>query len=65
MRVASDREMCCSNGMCAFEAPDVFDLRDDDGTVVVLQEHPPEELHDGVHRAVDSCPTGAIWTEPS
>jgi ferredoxin len=41
-------------------APDVFDQRDDDGLVVVLDENPPAELHAAVRESAVVCPAAAI-----
>jgi ferredoxin len=38
----------------------VFDQREDDGTVLLLDPSPPEELHDAVRRAVDLCPNAVV-----
>lgn len=48
--------------MCVAEAPDVFDL-DDDDTLVVLQETPQAELADQVDAAVRACPKRALSVE--
>jgi len=38
----------------------VFDQRDDDGIVILLDENPGEELHATVREAASVCPGGAI-----
>ena len=60
MRVSVDQEKCCGAGTCVLLAPDVFDQRDSDGIVVLLNETPPGELHDTVREAVSVCPGVAI-----
>jgi len=50
---------CVGAGQCALVAADVFD-QDDDGMVLVLDDHPPAELHAVVHRAASLCPARAI-----
>lgn len=40
--------------------PEVFDQRDEDGIVSLLETHPPERLHPTVHEAASVCPTAAI-----
>lgn len=60
MRVVADLDKCCGNGQCVMDAPEVFDQRDDDGTVIVLQEFPGEEQAEAVRNAVRNCPTEAI-----
>ncbi|HWD01600.1 MAG TPA: ferredoxin, partial [Amycolatopsis sp.] len=41
-------------------APEVFDQREDDGIVLLLDEHPGEELHATVREAATVCPGAAI-----
>ena len=57
--VEADREACCGAGKCFEASPEVFDL-DDDGIVIVLDEHPDDSLLDRVARAERSCPTHAV-----
>ncbi len=60
MRVTVDTDKCCGSGQCVLTAPEVFDQRDEDGIVVLLQAEPPTELHDQVRRAAAFCPASAI-----
>ena len=60
MRVAVDEKTCCSAGRCVEEAPAVFDQRDEDGVVILLQAEPAEALHESVRRAARLCPALAI-----
>jgi ferredoxin len=60
MKVTVDQDKCCGAGTCVLLAPDVFDQRDEDGIVVLLEEHPAEGLHDIVNEAVSVCPGAAI-----
>ena len=60
MRVSVNRELCIGHGECAWTAPDVFGLSDDDGAVVLLRPRPPEDQHAAVLAARHSCPGGAI-----
>ncbi|MDT0442561.1 ferredoxin [Streptomyces johnsoniae] len=63
MKVRLDRSACVSSGMCALLAPEVFDLGEDDGVVVLLREAPPEEHQEDVRRAVHACPADVIAVE--
>ena len=45
MKVVVDQSRCVGAGQCVLVAPEVFDQRDEDGIVVLLQENPPAELH--------------------
>lgn len=44
-------------------APEVFDQRDDDGVVVLLEETPGADLAEGARRAAAACPALAIHIE--
>ncbi|MEU6325893.1 ferredoxin [Streptomyces sp. NPDC047049] len=63
MRVHIDQEKCCGAGSCVLSAPEVFDQREEDGIVVLLDAEPPAGLHDAVHEAVAICPAAAISVE--
>jgi ferredoxin len=52
-----DREACMGSGNCVYWAPEVFGL-DDDGVAVVHGD--PAGHEDGVRKASQNCPTGAI-----
>jgi ferredoxin len=62
MRVVVDFDRCESNARCMAEAPEVFEVRDDD-FLYVLQEEPPEELRAKVEAAARACPKSAITVE--
>lgn len=59
MRIAVDYVKCTGLGMCEAEAPDLFEVQDD-GSLKVLNETPPEDLRSALEAAVDSCPTEAL-----
>ncbi|MEV6237696.1 ferredoxin [Lentzea sp. NPDC051838] len=60
MKITVDQDKCCGAGTCVLLAPDVFDQRDEDGIVVLLDEAPSEELHSLVREAASVCPASAI-----
>ncbi|AXG81943.1 ferredoxin [Streptomyces paludis] len=60
MRVKVDVPRCVSSGQCAMIAPEVFDQDEKDGTVVVLDRHPPAATHDTVRESAAVCPGRAI-----
>ncbi|MFI9486628.1 ferredoxin [Promicromonospora sp. NPDC052451] len=60
MRVTVDEDRCCGAGTCVLVAPDVFDQRDEDGIVVLLDETPGADRHDAVREAASVCPAAAI-----
>ena len=63
MKVLVDLDKCCSSGLCVLKAPEVFDQRDEDGLVILLDATPPESSWDGVRAAVRMCPSQAIAVE--
>ncbi|MER7580094.1 ferredoxin [Kitasatospora sp. NPDC097691] len=65
MRVSVDTHACIGAGQCAMALPEVFDQDDTDGLVVLLDETPPEDLHDALDEAVRRCPVQAITTTDS
>ncbi|MGO4748661.1 ferredoxin [Streptomyces sp. 2MCAF27] len=60
MWIKGDKDICAGAGMCALTAPEVFTQSEDDGTVEVLDPHPPEDRYELVRRVVPLCPAGAI-----
>ena len=63
MRVRVDHDKCVASGNCVLTAPEVFDQRDEDGIVVLLNPTPPVELAEKVQRAVELCPARVISVE--
>jgi ferredoxin len=63
MRVTIDEDKCCASGQCVLAAPEVFDQRDDDGIVVLLDASPPPEQHQAVRDAAAVCPAAAILVQ--
>ena len=63
MKVTVDQNICASSGNCVMNAPEVFDQRDEDGVVVLLNAHPPAEQAEGARRAAAACPALAIRIE--
>ncbi|MEU0939155.1 MULTISPECIES: ferredoxin [unclassified Embleya] len=60
MRIEVDRDLCCGAGMCALEAPEVFDQDETEGLVVLLLPEPPDAGHEAVREAARLCPSGAV-----
>lgn len=60
MQVTVDEDKCCGAGQCVLLVPDVFDQRDEDAIVVLLDSQPPQPLHETVREAADMCPAAAI-----
>jgi ferredoxin len=59
MRVVVDHNLCEGNGRCVEVAPQVFELRDDDRSYVLIQ-NPPQELRPKIQLAAKFCPRQAI-----
>ncbi|MCU1686955.1 MAG: ferredoxin [Amycolatopsis sp.] len=60
MEITIDVDKCCAAGQCVLAAPDVFDQRDDDGVVILLDSNPAEALHQAARDAAAVCPAMAI-----
>lgn len=60
MRVKVDAMLCQLHGQCVMIAPDVFEIRDDEDIVVIMQEYPPDSLREDVEAAARACPVRAI-----
>ncbi|NJQ03163.1 ferredoxin [Streptomyces zingiberis] len=60
MKITVDEEKCCGAGQCVLIAPEVFDQRDDDGIVSLLDATPPADQYDVVRESASVCPAAAI-----
>ncbi|MGO4616109.1 ferredoxin [Nocardia sp. 2YAB30] len=60
MKVTIDEDKCVACGQCVAVAPDVFDQRDEDGIVILLDENPPVERAPTVREAAAVCPALVI-----
>ncbi len=63
MRVVAHTQKCIAGGNCVLTCSDVFEQRDTDGTVHVLNERPSLELLEKVRQAVDLCPSQVFSIE--
>jgi ferredoxin len=59
-RVEVDLDLCQGHAMCALEAPDYFRVPKR-GTVEILDTAPPDDARTDIERAVESCPTRALF----
>jgi NADPH-dependent 2,4-dienoyl-CoA reductase/sulfur reductase-like enzyme len=60
MNVTIDQDKCVACGQCVVVAPEVFDQRDEDGIVLLLDANPPAEQADTVREAASVCPALVI-----
>jgi ferredoxin len=63
MKVIVDQGKCVSSGQCVLNAGEVFDQRDEDGVVMLLDESPPAEQAANVRNAAAACPAQVITVE--
>jgi ferredoxin len=59
MKIVIDYDLCEANAVCMDVCPECFRVEEDD-TLTVLIEEPPEELRGKVEEAVRLCPRQAI-----
>jgi ferredoxin len=63
MKVVVNYDLCESNARCMKVAPTVFEVRDEDDKMYIINEHPGEELREAVESAVRLCPKQALSIE--
>jgi ferredoxin len=59
MKICVDRTKCTGLGICESLAPDIFEI-DDAGGLLLLREHTDDSVIDDVRAAVEGCPTEAL-----
>ncbi|WP_406284079.1 ferredoxin [Embleya sp. NBC_00896] len=59
MKIVVDFDKCKSNALCMAEAPEVFEVRDDN-FLYILNENPRDEMRPELEEAARVCPTRAI-----
>lgn len=63
MKLTVDQDKCVSSGQCVLNAADIFDQRDEDGVVVLLEDSPADDQADNARKAAAACPALAIHIE--
>lgn len=63
MKVSVAIDTCQGYANCVVEADAIFDIDDETGKAIVLQETVPDELAEDARRAAESCPVEAITIE--
>lgn len=61
MRIIADKDVCVGAGQCVLTDPATFDQSEEDGTVIVLAEHPADAQK--AREAVHICPSQALSIE--
>jgi ferredoxin len=61
MKITIDEVKCCGAGTCVLVAPELFDQRDEDGIVVLLDAAPAADQHAAAREAASVCPASAIF----
>ncbi|MCZ4590107.1 ferredoxin [Rhodococcus opacus] len=59
MKICVDRTKCTGLGICESLAPDIFEI-DDAGGLLLLSEDADASVIDDVRAAVEGCPTEAL-----
>ncbi len=59
MKVEVNRDRCETNALCVEQAPEIFEIGDDD-EMHVVDDNPGEELRERLANAVRLCPKQAI-----
>lgn len=62
MRVCVDNDKCTAHAVCEAIAPEIFEVQDDGG-LLILDENPAEELRQRLQESADACPADAIRIE--
>ena len=60
MKIEVAEDKCCAAGQCVLVAPALFDQRDEDGIVVLLDAAPDASEHAAAREAAQICPAAAI-----
>jgi ferredoxin len=63
MKLTVDQDKCVSSGQCVLNADHLFDQRDDDGVVVLLNDSPADDQTENARNAAAACPALAIHIE--
>ncbi len=63
LKVLLDLTVCRGYACCMMEAPELFDLDDDSGKAVLLDDNPPDGQRSRALDAARACPARAIAVE--
>lgn len=59
MKICVDRTKCTGLGICESLVPDIFEI-DDAGGLLLLREDADDSVIDDVRAAIEGCPTEAL-----
>jgi ferredoxin len=62
MRIIVNYSLCESHALCTSEAPEIFEVGDDD-RLRVLNDDPGEDVREKIEAAVRVCPKQALSIE--
>ena len=60
VKVTVEVDKCVASGQCVLAAAEVFDQRDDDGVVILLNDNPDSDQYEAVRLAAQMCPASVI-----
>lgn len=60
MKIIADTGKCIGAGQCVLTEPALFDQREEDGTVIVLDDTPEGAMVEQARTAVRVCPSQAL-----
>lgn len=60
VKIEIDQDRCIGAGQCVLAASEVFDQREEDGVVVLLDDAPAGDRSAGAREAAAVCPAAAI-----
>jgi len=63
VKVSVALDVCQGYANCVVEADAIFDIDDDTGKAIVLQETVPSDAAEDARRAAEACPVDAITIE--
>ncbi len=60
MKISIEPHKCIGAGQCVLKAPMVFDQQEEDGIVILLNDHPDGAAGDAARLAARVCPAEVI-----
>jgi ferredoxin len=63
MKITIDESRCIGAGQCVLNAAAVFDQREEDGIVILLEAAPQGDNQEAARRAARLCPADAIFID--